>query len=107
MVSAESATIGRTLDRLELEALPTSARNVTQLLAIEPGVSANISELLSNDIALSSPSVNGAWTTNNSFVFNGIDVTNMLCCDSRINGANGSPALLDEGDLIRAWLNRS
>ncbi len=90
MISPTSATIVRTLDRRELESLPTSARNITQLLAIEPGVSADISELLSNDNASISPSVNGARTTNNSFVFNGIDVTNMLCCNSRINGSQGT-----------------
>ena len=76
----------RTLDRRELESLPTSARNFTQLLVIEPGVSADISELLSNDNASISPSVNGARTTNNSFVFNGVDVTSLLCCNSRVNG---------------------
>jgi hypothetical protein len=35
--------------------------------------------------------VNGVRTTNNAFVFNGIDVTNMLCCnspDQRIAGNN-------------------
>src|SRR5499426_1874552 len=90
MVSSGSATIVRTLDRKELEGLPTSARNFTQLLVIEPGVSADISELLSNDNASISPSVNGARTTNNSFVFNGVDVTNMLCCNSRINGSRGT-----------------
>src|SRR5262245_47295641 len=94
MVSTGSATMVRTLDRKELETLPTSARNFTQLLLIEPGVSADISELLSNNNASISPSVNGARTTNNSFVFNGIDVTNMLCCNSRINGARGT---IDEG----------
>ena len=61
---------------------------------IEPGVSADISELLSNDNASISPSVNGARTTNNSFVFNGIDVTSLLCCNSRVNGARGT---LEEG----------
>jgi hypothetical protein len=94
MVSSGSATIVRTLDQKELENLPTSARNFTQLLVIEPGVSADISELLSNDNASISPSVNGARTTNNSFVFNGIDVTNLLCCNSRINGSRGT---IDEG----------
>ena len=53
-------------------------------------MSADISELLSNDNASISPSVNGARTTNNSFVFNGIDITNMLCCSSRINGSRGT-----------------
>jgi hypothetical protein len=90
MVSSGSMTVQRTLDQKELEALPTSARNFTQLLVIEPGVSADISELLSNDNASISPSVNGARTTNNSFVFNGIDVTNLLCCNSRINGSSGT-----------------
>ena len=94
MVSSGSATVVRTLDRVELESLPTSARNFTQLLVIEPGVSADISELLSNDNASISPSVNGARTTNNSFVFNGVDVTSLLCCNSRINGSRGT---IDEG----------
>jgi hypothetical protein len=80
----------RTLERRELESLPTSSRNFTQLLVIEPGVSADISELLSNDNASISPSVNGARTTNNSFVYNGVDVTNLLCCNSRINGDRGT-----------------
>ena len=94
MVSTGSATLVRALDRRELDTLPTSARNFTQLLVIEPGVSADISELLSNDNASLSPSVNGARTTNNSFVYNGIDVTSMLCCNSRINGSRGT---IDEG----------
>jgi hypothetical protein len=90
MVSSGSMTIARTLDQKELDALPTSARNFTQLLVIEPGVSADISELLSNDNASISPSVNGARTTNNSFVFNGVDVTNLLCCNSRVSGSAGT-----------------
>lgn len=90
MLSSGSMTVVRTLDQKELEALPTSARNFTQLLVIEPGVSADISELLSNDNASISPSVNGARTTNNSFVFNGVDVTNLLCCNSRVNGSSGT-----------------
>jgi hypothetical protein len=90
MVSSGSMTVVKTLDQRELDALPTSARNFTQLLVIEPGVSADISELLSNDNASISPSVNGARTTNNSFVFNGIDVTNLLCCNSRVTGSAGT-----------------
>ena len=90
MVSSGSMTVQRTLDQKELESLPTSARNFTQLLVIEPGVSADISELLSNDNASISPSVNGARTTNNSFVFNGMDVTNLLCCNSRVTGSAGT-----------------
>ena len=94
MVSANSATIVRALNQRELEALPTSSRNFTQLLVIEPGASADISELLSNNNASISPSVNGARTTNNSFSYNGIDVTNLLCCNSRVNGSQGT---IDEG----------
>jgi hypothetical protein len=86
MVSASSATVVRTLDRRELESLPTSSRNFTQLLMIETGVSADISELLDNSNASISPSVNGARTTNNSFVYNGVDTTSLLCCNSRTLG---------------------
>ena len=93
-MTSTSATLMRALDRRELESLPTSGRNFTQLLVIESGVSADISELLSNDNASISPSVNGARTTNNSFVFNGVDVTSLLCCNSRVNGARGT---IDEG----------
>jgi hypothetical protein len=91
---ASSATVVRTIDQKELESLPTSARNFTQILVIEPGVSADISDLLSNNNASISPSVNGARTTNNSFVFNGIDVTSMLCCNSRVTGSRGT---IEEG----------
>jgi hypothetical protein len=94
MISSTSATTVRTLDRRELEGLPTSSRNFTQLLMIETGVDADISELLSNDNASVSPSVNGARTTNNSFVYNGVDVTNLLCCNNRISGGKGT---IDEG----------
>ena len=90
LLTTNSAEIVRSVDQLELESLPTSARNFTQLLATEPGVSADLSPLLSNNNASISPSVNGARTTNNSFVFNGIDVTNMLCCNDRVNGAAGT-----------------
>jgi hypothetical protein len=90
MLSSGSMTLVKTLDQKELDALPTSARNFTQLLVIEAGVSADISDLLSNDNASISPSVNGARTTNNSFVFNGVDVTNLLCCNSRVSGSAGT-----------------
>lgn len=94
LVSTGSAAIVRNVSQRELESLPTSSRNFTQLVVIEPGVSADVSELLSNNNASISPSVNGARTTNNSFVFNGIDVTNLLCCNDRVNGGAGT---LDEG----------
>lgn len=94
MTSSDSSTIVRTLDQRELEQLPTSARNFTQLLITEPGVSADISDLVSNNNASISPSVNGARTTDNSFVFNGIDATSLLCCNSRVNGSRGT---IDQG----------
>ncbi|MGH9338839.1 MAG: TonB-dependent receptor domain-containing protein [Acidobacteriota bacterium] len=90
IVSSTSSTVTKELSSRELEALPTSSRNFTQLLVIEPGVSGNISELLSNDNASISPSVNGARPTNNSLSFNGLPVTNLLCCNSRINGSEGT-----------------
>ena len=34
--------------------------------------------------------MNGARTTNNSFVYNGIDVTNLLCCNDVVGGSGGS-----------------
>lgn len=90
MVSSGSATVVRTLERRELEALPTSSRNFTQLLMIETGVEADISELLDNSNASISPSVNGARTTNNSFVYNGVDTSSLLCCNSRTESSGGS-----------------
>jgi len=90
LVSSSSATVVRTLDRKELEALPTSSRNFTQLLMIETGVEADISELLDNSNASISPSVNGARTTNNSFVYNGVDTTSLLCCNSRTASSGGT-----------------
>ena len=47
MISSTSAAVVRDLAVKELEGLPTSSRNFTQLLVIQPGVSADISDLLS------------------------------------------------------------
>ncbi len=94
MTDSDSATVVRTLDNRELEYLPTAARNFTQLLIIQPGVTADLTEPLTNNNNNISPSVNGARTTSNSFVFNGIDVTNLLCCSSRITGDRGT---IEEG----------
>ena len=55
MVSSKSATVIKTLDKRELESLPTSSRNFTQLLVIEPGVSADISELFPTTTPRSRP----------------------------------------------------
>jgi hypothetical protein len=72
--SPTPASAGGAPGHKELEALPSSSRNFTQIAVIKPGVSTDISELVSNDNASVAANVDGSRTSNNSFVFNGIDL---------------------------------
>lgn len=94
MVTRTSAAIALDLSPREIENLPTSSRNFTQLLLIEPGVTSDLVDPLSNKNSNVSPTVNGSRSTSNSLYYNGVDATSLLCCNSRVNGSRGT---LDEG----------
>ena len=73
LVQSESATAGRVIEQDTIRQLPLPTRNFQQLLTLTPGATSslqNSSDLGRGDTAIT---VNGARTTSNSVVINGID----------------------------------
>lgn len=73
LVNSENATTGRVIEQETIRQLPLPTRNFTQLLTLTTGTSGSIqnsSELGRGDAVVS---VNGARTTSNAVVINGMD----------------------------------
>jgi hypothetical protein len=77
MIRTDAAELGATLDSHSLESLPLPTRNFLQLLTLAPGVSAPLTN--NSAIGRNSPnvSVNGSRVTQNGYLINGIDATDI------------------------------
>ncbi|MGH9335456.1 MAG: carboxypeptidase regulatory-like domain-containing protein, partial [Vicinamibacteria bacterium] len=78
IIQTDTAAVAYQVSSRELEQVPSGTRNYTHLLATTAGVSSDLPPVAVNDTGSISPSVNGARTTSNSLMFNGIDVTSLL-----------------------------
>jgi len=78
IVQTDTAAVAYQVSSKELEQVPSGTRNFTHLLSTTAGVSSDLPPVAVNDTGSISPSVNGARTTSNSLMFNGIDVTSLL-----------------------------
>jgi TonB-dependent Receptor Plug Domain len=77
MIRTDAAELGATLDAHSLESQPLPTRNFLQLLTLAPGVSAPLTN--NSAIGRNSPnvSVNGSRVTQNGYLINGIDATDI------------------------------
>lgn len=82
LINTTDASQGNTMSGNEIENMPLEARNVTQLLTLQPGVvfTSNRDDLAGNDTR--SGSVNGARSDQNNLTLDGVDVNDQ---------GNGSP----------------
>jgi len=92
LLQVNRATQSASITSRELQALPTSSRNYTHLIAAEAGVAAGLPDRTGRSINIATspgsqtddgnqslnPSVNGARPTSNAVAVNGIDTTNMM-----------------------------
>jgi len=78
LIQTDTPAVSYQVSSVELEQVPSGTRNYTHLLATTAGVSSDLPPVAVNDTGSISPSVNGARTTSNSLLFNGIDVTSLL-----------------------------
>jgi hypothetical protein len=78
IVQTDTAAVAYQVSSQTLEQIPSGTRNFTHLLSTTAGVSSDLPPVAVNDTGSISPSVNGARTTSNSLMFNGIDITSLL-----------------------------
>ncbi len=77
LAQTEGAALGRVTDEKTIVALPLATRNFSQILALSPGVLADVPPAGNLGRVTQNVTSNGAKTTANNFQFNGVDANNM------------------------------
>lgn len=77
LAQTESVALGRATDEQTIDALPLANRNFSQILALSPGVLADVPDAGTLGRNTENVTANGAKTTANNFQFNGVDANNM------------------------------
>jgi carboxypeptidase family protein/TonB-dependent receptor-like protein len=77
LVQTQTSALGRVTEGNTISALPLANRNFSQILALSPGVIADLPNAANLGANTQNVSVNGAKPTANNFQFNGIDANNI------------------------------
>lgn len=77
MIQTQSSVLGRTTEEKTIVDLPLANRNFSQILALSPGVIAEVPNAGAFGRNTQNVTVNGAKTTANNFQFDGIDGNNL------------------------------
>ncbi len=76
MLQTNTSTLGRVVDSSHILALPLATRNFTQLTALSPGSSIPLPDALAIGNGSQSVYTNGGTQVSNSYIIDGIDVSN-------------------------------
>jgi outer membrane receptor protein involved in Fe transport len=77
LAQTETSSLGWVTDEKMINDLPLANRNFTQILALSPGVVVELPNAAALGKAAQDVSANGARTTSNNFLFNGVDANNI------------------------------
>lgn len=77
LAQTDTSVLGRVTDARTITDLPLANRNFSQILALNPGVIADVPDAGALGKNTQNVSSNGAKTTANNFQFNGIDANNL------------------------------
>jgi hypothetical protein len=80
LMNATDTTNGYTLDKAQIESTPLATGSFTQLAILAPGVSAELLNGTGSNAGLGNQPIwaNGQRDTSNTFLVNGVDVTNLF-----------------------------
>ena len=73
----ENSTLGGLVDTAEMQSLPLSSRNFTQIIGLSPGVVADLPTATTLGNGTQNVASNGATPTANNIQFNGVDANNL------------------------------
>src|SRR5215831_4120834 len=79
LIQAETAALGRVVEQALVTGVPLSSRNFTQILALSPGVAADVPNAGAFGRNSVNIAANGARPWENSVVFNGMIADNVNC----------------------------
>ncbi len=93
-LATDTSSLGNTITPSQVQDLPLPSRNVLNLLALTPGVSAGNDITNQSGLNTAQLSINGSRTLNSEFLIDGVSV---------VTGSTGSPQTLPPADSIREF----
>ena len=78
ILQTEGAALGHVTDERMVEGLPLVTRNYTQILALSPGISADVNDASSLGSGTANFSAHGGLITDNNFQMNGLGVNDLF-----------------------------
>jgi Carboxypeptidase regulatory-like domain/TonB dependent receptor/TonB-dependent Receptor Plug Domain len=99
----ESSTLGSLVDRQTIESLPLANRNFTQILALSPGVVADLPNAAQPGSGTQNVASDGATPTANNIQFNGIDANNLVENSAATAGTAEAGVAIPAVDTIREF----
>ncbi|MGD9590659.1 MAG: carboxypeptidase regulatory-like domain-containing protein [Pyrinomonadaceae bacterium] len=106
-IRSDSPVTGSQITGRRLESLPVANRSSFGVLAIDPSVSTDLTDPLSNGNGNPEVSVNGSRTTSQALVFNGIDATNFSGTGSLTENVSPSPETVEEVKVLSSLYDAS
>jgi hypothetical protein len=101
-VQTQNATVGSLVGSQEVNSLPLSSRNYTQILDLSPGVVANVASATAWGNGTQDVNVNGANSDQNNYMMDGASITNYASGAAAQSG-NFAPAGIPNPDSIQEF----
>jgi carboxypeptidase family protein/TonB-dependent receptor-like protein len=98
LLQTESSALGRVTDGEQVRTLPLVTRNYTQIVALNPGVAADVTDAGVIGVGFNSPVSNGGTVMDNNFQMNGVGIN-----DLQSSGAISGNIAIPNPDTIQEF----
>lgn len=102
-LQTETTTLGRVVDQTTVKQLPLSTRNFTQLLALSPGVNAQLNDAAALGRGTQNVSASGARRVSNAMQIDGVDVVNIHTNSAAENTLSSNGVLVPSPEAIQEF----
>jgi len=103
LLQTETATLGRVVDETTMKQLPLATRNFTQLLALSPGVNAQLNDAAALGRGTQNVSASGARRVSNAMQIDGVDVVNIHTNSAAENSLSSNGVLVPSPEAIQEF----
>lgn len=103
LLQTESTTLGRVVDETTVKQIPLATRNFTQLLALSPGVNAQLNDAAALGRGTQNVSAGGARRVSNAMQIDGVDVVNIHTNSAAENALSSNGVLVPSPEAIQEF----
>src|SRR5882724_8123870 len=103
LLQTENATLGRVIDRNTIEELPLVNRNFTEILGLTAGINTDIVDATQLGAGSQEIRANGARSSDNSFMLNGVDANSYGSNITEVTPFGGAGIAIPAPDTIQEF----